>query len=508
MNPGEARRWVEKHFGNERRAEQSARTFLPDDHFAAALEHIDYLPRKKERDQIAIERLLYAGCKKFDRWFAPSPPSVPAIYRQRLRAFADAFSSRERFPTNAPVFLVHALRDDLYAEFAAKALPIKTEHCDALQRLKTKLSGIIIPQHPDKAAEVLTAKDELNAIIDDLSSGKLRTRLKTSLPYPLTRQPTEFRMVWEGLEVLGHLNSTFTPPPGLLIQTAAPDIIRPLNTTRWQYGTTVVELEVNGLLDPSLQVPSLQMPAVEVPVDAWPNGLRVAYEIIYLACWAMRGRSEFIGIWVPAPGDLSEIESAMIIRGDRNVAAIRRSHPSMVTEISSPSAQKVEIDLAEAPLMEWHQRCRVLAEQYAMFGEAREAIFWLNVGVESMLRVRMEARIRACEINIDLDVLDGGKSYWDEAKQLVASKYPELAEEISWPAGGKKPSLFQQLKYFCASVPRAPDVGITKANYSKVSRRRNTLFHGLSETAISIEDVRIAMSGFDWLQENFCVDEA
>jgi len=37
--------------------------------------------------------------------------------------------------------------------------------------------------------------------------------------------------------------------------------------------------------DPSLRVPSLQMPTIDVPVDAWPNGFRVAFEIVYLACW-------------------------------------------------------------------------------------------------------------------------------------------------------------------------------------------------------------------------------
>lgn len=477
---------------------------MPDEEFAAALEHLHYLPRSRDKDQTALELFLFAGCKKFDRWFAPSPPSVPENYRQRLRSFANALSAHERFPMNAPVFLVHALRDDLYVTFAGKPLPLKAEHFDDLENFLRQLAAIVIPEHPIKAPEVLAAKGEVIAIINELRAGTLTTRLKTSLPYPLARQPIEFRMIWEGLQIHGQMNTTFTQPSGLLTRAVPPNVIRPLNTTRWQYGTTVVELELNGLVDPSLQVPSLQLPAVEIPINGWPNGLRVAYEIIYFACWALRGRREYIGIWIPAPGDLSEIESAMKIEGDNNFCFIRRSHPSMPYELFSPSSQKVEIDLARISQIEWHHRCRILAEQYATFGEAREAIFWLNVGVESLLRTRMEAQIRSSGVQVDLDVLDGGKTYWDEAKQLVASKYPDLADEIPWPSGGKKPSLFQQLKYFCATVPGAPSIEPAKTHYGKVSRHRNALFHGSSQNTIALEEIQRAIASFDWLVENFC----
>jgi len=508
MNPGEARRWVEAHFGSVRRFETTERNHIPDVEFAAALVHLEHLPSRRGKDQTALELFLYAGCKKFDRWFAPSPPSVPATYRGLLRGFADALSARERFAQNAPVFQVHALRDDVYAAVSAKALPLDSAMLTILDEFQASLDAISVPAHPAKQPEMLAAKAEVATIIEGLKAGSLKTILRTTLPYPLSRQPLSLRLQWEGLLVTARMTAQFVMPPNLLTQTGAANVLRPLNSTRWQFGTTRVEVEIESLLDPSIQVPPLQIPAIEVPIDAWPNGLRAAYEVIYLCCWSLRGHPQYTGIWVPAPGDLGDIESVIHIPGCPEMAFIRRGHASLPFEIFTPTDEVLNIDLGEAPLSQWFRRCRVLAEQYAMHGEAREAIFWLNVGVESLLRSRMEAAVALAGVGLDLDVVDGGKTYWDEAKQLVAAQFPEIAEEIVWPSGGKKPSLFQQLNVFCAKVPGAPSVAAVKKEYGKVSRRRNDLFHGNPDAPISMDDVRKAMTSFEWLERNFCPSEA
>jgi hypothetical protein len=504
MNQGQARRWIEQHFGNLKRFERSERTVLPEEDFIAAFEHIRHFSTDKENQRTALELFLYAGCKRFARWFAPSPPSVPSHYRGVFRAFAEALAQRERSPMNAPIFCVHALRDEVYASFADKRLPLSDDDRAGLGDIDSRLAAISIPLVAEKREEVTRAASDLKAIVDAISAGKLISRLKTSLPYPLTRRPVEFQLAWKGLPIFGRLTSHFAAPVGLITQTMPPNVIRPCNTTRWQYGSTSIELDIPALLDPSLRVPSLQMPAIDVPIDAWPNALRVAFEVIYLACWALRDRPEYVGVWIPAPGDIGDIESIIVIPGHPDIGFIKRGHPSVPFELFTPSSEPVQINLGVATLIAWHQRCRVLAHQYAMFGEMREAVFWLNVGVESLLRSRMEAHIASKGVKLDLDVLDSGTAYWDEAKRLVAAKFPEVAEEIIWPESGQKPSLFRQLKYFCANVPGAPPVGQAQAYYSKVSRKRNALFHGGSESPIVVDDVRAAMAGFNWLAANFC----
>ena len=194
----------------------------------------------------------------------------------------------------------------------------------------------------------------------------------------------------------------------MMTQVGPPTVLAPRTSTRWQYGQTLIELDFSALVDPSVQVPSLQLPAVEVPIDAWPNGLRLAFELIYQACWELRQRPEFISIWIPAPGDLGEIESWASSPAVQQMNYIRRAHPSMLYECFVPATDALTMALGVAAPSPWHMRCRVLAEQYAMFGETREALFWLNVGVEALLKARMEAQIAGAR-----------HCYW--TKQTVAS---------------------------------------------------------------------------------------
>tara|TARA_R110002096_G_scaffold223064_2_gene412048 strand:- start:1618 stop:2214 length:597 start_codon:yes stop_codon:yes gene_type:complete len=193
----------------------------------------------------------------------------------------------------------------------------------------------------------------------------------------------------------------------------------------------------------------------------------------------------------------------MDVPGQENCAMIRRGNVSMVHQIFSPTGEEASVDLGVVPQPVWYQRCRALADQYAAFGEVREAVFWLNVGVESLLQTRMRKYIASTGTELDLDMLDGGNAYWREAQLVVDEQCPDLAKDIVWPSSIKKPSLFQQLKHFCAEVPGAPSAKPIQKHYSIVSKHRNALFHGGSDSRISIDDLEQSIASFDWLANNF-----
>lgn len=503
MKLGEARRWLESNFGSQKRFEASERKGLSELEFVQALEHLQYFSIVRDRDRTTVERFLFSGCRKFNRWFAPSPPSVPENFSALHARFASALAGLEKVPTNAPVFLVHSLRDELYSMLAGRPFPIVGETLQLINNLDKRLQLIPVPESITKKQEMISAKFELSTLLDGIRSGSLRTILTTTVPYPLYRCPMELTFQIDGINVRAKVTSQFSWPSTTMVQTTPPNVLRPKGSTRWMYGYAAIEMEFEALVDASLQVPALQLPAVEKQNKGWPNGLRQAYEVIYQSCWAMRAHEQYIGTWVPVPGDLGDIESSIRVPGHSELNFIRRGHASVAFEVFTPSAEAGFVDLGKLVELEWFKRCRILANQYALIGEAREAIFWLNVGVEALLRHRMEVHIAISELDIDLDVLDGGKTYWDEAKRLVASNFPDVAEQIDWPTAGKKPSLFQQLKYYSNNLPDAPSFGSVKAHYSKVSRFRNALFHGARDTQIAIDDVRIAMESFDWLVDNF-----
>lgn len=504
MRPGDARRWLSANFGTTRRTEAHSKTVSEVD-LSSALEHLAYLKQCGDFDHSTIERFLWEGCRRFDRWYPPSPPSVPITYQKAFSKFSAELSAHERVVMNAPPYQVHALRDELYRLFADKSFPLSDAEQAQLSELYERLGSITAPDHPFKLADFQTVKRDVLLIIRALQAGTIRTLLQTSIPYPIIKQPLEITIRWRGHPVSVALVPSFTKPECVMFDTPPPMVIRPLTITRWQHGITNVTLDISALIDPSMATPPLQLPAVGQPIDTWPNGLRVAFDIVYAICWSLRERPEYIGLWVPAPGDLGTITSTIVVPdGKPDFSLIKRDNPSMSSEVFRPSPEVVKFDLGEAKELSWHKRCRVLANQYAVMGETREAIFWLNVGVEYLLRSRMEKHIKQHGLRIDLDVLDGAATYWDEAKELVGKTFPELVEEIPWPSGGRKPSLFQQLKYFCHNVPHPPELGLVKSHYGKVSKNRNMLFHGNHAETIPTGEVQEALTNFDCLDEHFC----
>ena len=491
MNQAEARRWIKKHYGSAKKFEQSQVNPPPKSEFLAALDQVPNLRAERECEKAALELFLWAGCRLFDRWFVPSPPSVPASHRDNFRRFAVALSKHERVPMNSSIFLIHAVRDEIYSEFSDLPLPLSQLEAGALKAVTSRLTDIPNPENPTKVAEVLAAKVEIEQIVDGLLEGSLISHLRTLVPYPVVRQPIVFNLRWNGISVEGRLTPSFLAPPPLLMQVQPPTVLAPRGSTRWQYGQTRIEFDFSALVDASLQEPSLQMPSMDVPIDAWPKGLRLAFELLYQACWELRRHPEFICIWIPAPGDLGEIESWVSSPTVQKINYIRRVNPSMVYEAFVPPEAMLELELGIATSSPWHMKCRVMADQYAKFGETREALFWLNVGVEALLQTRMEHALVVAGLDLDLETL--GADPLQEVKEAVAAKCPELLDEIDWPAGWQKPNRFRQIKYFCRNVPEAPDVKVVKANYGKVSRRRNALFHGEAE---ELDPVRGRASGY------------
>src|ERR1700738_3293436 len=174
MNPGQASRWIDRHFGNRKRNERSMASPPPEEELIEVLNQHPGLLIKGEKEQTALELFLYAGCSRFDRWFAPSPPSVPAHYSEAFRCFDECLAASERLAMNSPVFLVHSLRDAIYAEFSDVALPLSEQKVSALDTLTRKLADIPVPQHLTKQSEFLQARTELSSIIDRLLQNTLK----------------------------------------------------------------------------------------------------------------------------------------------------------------------------------------------------------------------------------------------------------------------------------------------------------------------------------------------
>jgi len=295
----------------------------------------------------------------------------------------------------------------------------------------------------------------------------------------------------------------FSSPTGTFVTTGEDMIMAEMNTTRWPGGTTSVELRFSALIDPSVEAPALRIPTGGgLPRDTWPNGFNVAFDVIYGVCWHVRSRQNESFGWIPSPSDLGQLHSRMTCNSNDNFGTIVRGNPASLMKAFSPASDPLVIE-GEMQSTPWHRKCRELAQQHARVGDMREALFWLNVGTESLVNERMRAEVAKAGAPIDLDSLEGKDAYWDEARQLVAAVSEEVAIRIEWPANRHKPSRFKQIKYVCKKIKGAPSLTDVQCNYAKVSKERNALFHGENDSAISVETVIEATAGYDWLDQNF-----
>ena len=96
-------------------------------------------------------------------------------------------------------------------------------------------------------------------------------------------------------------------------------------------------------------------------------------------------------------------------------------------------------------------------------------MFWLNVGVESLLQERIRSILIQAGATITEADLRGAPSYWDAAKSLVLEQYPELAESIKWPdAAPIVASMFRRINFLGKHVKLSwPSREIT-TNYARI----------------------------------------
>lgn len=506
MTPGDAKRFIKQHF-QARHFADNVGDGIDGTTFASALAAIDHLiPFRDARDNEDLGRFLWSGCKKFDRWMAPSPYIVDVTQSEDFARFVSAFARIEAGnETNAQIFRVHAVRDQLWALLNKRPLPLPPEVVTGeLSKLEADLAGIPPPTNATKAAEFDREVAIVREIINASVAADLVSICVTHVPYPLVKQPTTVKVAWRGISTEVKLSSSFSPPPELqLVRTDAPTVLASALPSRWQFGTTRIECKFRALIDHSIRVDPLQMPREGLPVEGWPSAFRLVFELVYEVLWRIRNQSSSLGAWVISPADIGEVEFWMSSPRDTQIGWIRKSNPALLGFAFNPADAEVQLVADDVEPTQWHEKCRVLAEQYLSIGDTREALFWLNVGVEHLLDQRMRAILAEGDKNIGIDDLIGGPTYWDEAKSIVATQFPDVAEKIDWPKASAHVSMFRRIKYFAKHVPLAISAGDALAAYATIQRDRNKLFHGANEERIKPESAIAALRAFEALMASF-----
>ena len=459
----------------------------------------DRIPFRKTSDNLSLTLFLYAGCLKFDRWFAPSPFVVDPLQREHFSQFVKALAKCE-VADNTATFELHELRDACYAELDGR--PMREISPERIAFLRDGARAIARPSHPTKVAEFDQELVTIEAILDGLQDGSLCTMLTTRLPFILNRTPLSLSFTWKGAPGKLLAEPSFSPSAESDLITAPAAVA--IGASRWQSGSSRIQIALEAFYDGDAYAEPLQaLPGHDAPFTGWPKGVALAFAIIHDVSWRLRLDDLGEMPWIPAPRDLGDIEVSFRTSRCEQLAFKKKSSPANHIRVFSPTSEVVELSLGEIETPPWSTKCRSQAVTYMQLGELNEALFWLNVATEALFRERF-AVISASSGRKELEAqLNSPKAFWGPAEEIVVAQFPELAGKIRWPDTEIHVSIYAKLKFLHKAVPMKVGVEEVLSRYRAVSRYRNDLFHGTTSARVPVVDVQQALEGLDWLDANF-----
>ncbi|BCX67123.1 hypothetical protein [Pseudomonas izuensis] len=475
---------------------------LSDEEMEAILDAVTgSLPFRKPAQMLALSMFLFEGVKRFDRWFSPSPYVVPLNQHERFAKFVNAFWRIERDePMNCPVFKLHLIKDLVFKQFDEK--PIDAIAPSEVLQFQHQVEKISAPTSSVKMTEFIQQKSELLFVLNGLIDRSLRTIFRFRIPYVLHKQPLEVEFTWCGVPMRALVTPSFRATEESFIQTGDNAALS-AGASRWQTGSSVITIEREGLVDGSAFTDRLQaVPGSEFPVNGWPKSFTLAFSIFHDLAWRLRTDHAGHQDWIPAPRDLSDLEFWIKTSSNDSLGYIRKGSPAALLEIFTPTENSLNIVLGELTRLPWSAECRVRANMYLELGDTNEALFWLNVAVESLITQRFqEIEVALGRPGLAAD-LGSPREFWSEAEAILSKQFPDMTGKVIWPSAPIHVSIFGKLKSLYRLVPMKTSAGELTRKYQVVSGERNDLFHGKRTSRVTVATVEAASQALSWIDTN------
>lgn len=448
----------------------------------------------------ALSRFLYAGCLKFERWFAPSPYVVTKSHHERFARFVEALVKVEGSGwNNTATFELHRIRNELYTEF--DEMPLSAVSMERVLDYERRMNSITAPPLPLKRQEFHRELEELKAIITGLGDKSLRTVIKTRLPYVLHISPARLSLTWKGLDTEVVITPEFYQSSQSFVSTNG--AAQGVGASRWQEGASNIEIRVSALIDGAIETDSLQaIPDQDRPFSGWPKCFTFLFELVHEVAWRLRSECGGERRWIPAPRDLGDAEFFLCTSQHSSIIWERKGSPANLIRAFTPPNQLQEINLGDLTPLVWSKKCRLLSSMYLELGDTNEALFWLNVGVEALFQERFVEIAKTTNRPELEQELASPKAFWGPAEEVVSSQFPDMAGKVQWPETEVHVSMYAKLKYLYKAVHMQTNVKELLGHYRVISVHRNELFHGVSTVRVSVRVVKEALSSFDWIEAN------
>ena len=462
-----------------------------------------------------LRKFAYAGCCKFSRWFVPHPFVLSVSQEDNFSRFLNLLIKSGSPNDNVAPFKLQKTKNQMYRDFHLRKLTKDDEQIDKLLvEYENEIARVPMNAHPGKVESLRNQKRALRDFISAARSMDINTVLRTIIPFPISKSNIEINFEWRSLRVKALLKSTFRMPRRSFVNIGTHDnqeaIIVSSSCTKWDYGETEIEVRLPCLVDHPLPEPPLTWVPDDHPHNHfWPSSFAVAYELVERLCWHVGSHPDGIQQYALNPSDIGFVQHKIFIGGSEEFSAIK-GHPGEVISVTwraRGSADKVVLNEADIPFPPYSRRARITAENYLRAGETNNAIIWINIATEALLRERVcefsvlsGQHLLADEVYEEID-------RFQEAKSLVEHQLPEMAKKINWPKNSTyKPSTWQIIKRLSERVPIRADLQMVSAELRRISEKRGASVHGEEVRIVPPVAVKEALDAYDWLQESFVLD--
>lgn len=403
---------------------------------------------------------------------------------------------------NVALLRLHQIKTKLYDAFAVKTMHDLVLSVDEakLGELEEACQALSEPSDAGKRQDFANEKARVLSLITSLRSGSVSLKIETSLPHPVVLHTVEGTGTWRGLDFRYAVVPEAADTEGLAALDAA--TIRTVGPSRWPSGTSKVSLTLSALVDHAQPSPLLAIPSTQAdgPFESQPLVQSVAYELIHDLIVGIQERKPDIvdPVWSVRPRDLSRSGFSSIADDVAVFSAPLLALSGWRVTVLDKSTTSIDFESLASP--PYWSICRRNAQAYLGLGATREALLWLNMGVEALIDERIdELRESAPET---FDVLTSSKLVFQEAEEVLGQQFPDMAGKVAWPDAAIKPSRWSQIKGLHRAFNRPGSFKEPQNHYKTIVNRRNGVVHGSDSTPVDASEVSNGLQSLAWLANN------
>lgn len=199
--------------------------------------------------QIASGTFLFHAAIAYDRFLSPRPQIVDEELYDNFCRFLTALQKMDGKQLERTAFLhLEKKKWEIYRE--CSMIPYDSEMETFLAQSQKEVEKIVLTRGKERViANIEKAKEDLICLIDGIRSGKVTTKIHTTLPYKLSDSDKKITMHVDGVAVVVSLTHRSQGSSLPFAQIAEGNTLSTSGPSQWTTTTCEIDIEANCLID-------------------------------------------------------------------------------------------------------------------------------------------------------------------------------------------------------------------------------------------------------------------